>query len=1000
MSSTRFNPLVPALEEITGTTTETVPDSDGFLVPGENDFSSTTNKPTLRSYISSLTKGKVPDVNVSEYAGPIPDHANAYPLEKDGDGENTFSQYGFEGQSINAMQDYSNSGVFDDSGSGLQGIIKKGRLGHANNGLETLSGHLLLQGVDSREMTIDGDPPGRTAGATAYQRAMPEILNDAGFTSPNHPTTETNPSGVSHTSGRFKVRPLTEGALSTSENDTGQISVEDLSKVAIDILLRATGKNRGADGYGTTGLEAGINTSTIQAGTVRVDVDKLRVGYSDENNTSRVADFNPTTSGENNPFPTDDGAGSSRYSDKSYGVTYNPLEPFESFASGVTTFALLAGGAFAGVLAVGGIFSLATKPNKNIPTAERINANKNTKFFEKGRFKFAPESNAFLDVLNTVGIETDIAKLLNIYVPMNPIGDYGQCVILGFASLIGVSYEDFTITTTSNSDGTTTSKIKMTALDVFKLAGLIALRFAAIVLTSEKGYYTNIFREIMKEAGSLVSNISADPTSLLSANGLSGITNAKIVRFVDTLARIGDAILFQAYAVSKNNTASWSSNYSEFITDISNPNVAKLLKGFAKSRVRNDRLFDRRGGTIGLSDLPSAHLVPESYKSLVSSNKTLGAFTGTAGAGRTNLRLSQKDVQLVESVLDAEYMPFYFHDLRTNEIISFHAFLDELSDSYTANYNPSSGYGRIEEVQTYKDTKRSVGCTFHVVGMNQEDFDYMWWQINKLTTMVYPQWSQGRSINTTFDNGNDFKFTQPFSQIPTATPVIRFRVGDLIRSNYSRFNLKRLFGYKDIEKNQADKIIGVTQYYLERGDYETIGDDIVNIKEDIILGTTKPILNPTSIIRFGTAVTVGTVASINPVAQIIFHEQDIKTRPLSVEMAAGSAAEQFYSPENNSVVKSFESAAGMGLAAVVTSLNFTWMDAQWGVGEDGPGNRAPRSCKVQMAFIPIHDIAPGLDHEGFNRAPIYPVGNLVNAIVEGGEQEPYGLSTTQRSLSK
>ena len=999
MSSTRFNPLVPALEEAIGPFGSTIPDVDGALVPGENDFSSTTNKPTLRSYISSLTKGKIPDVNVSEYAGPIPDHANAYPLEKDGDGENTFSQYGFEGQGDNVMQDYSNSGLFDDSGNGLQGIINKGRVGNANNGLETLSGHLLLQGVDSREMTIGGDPPGRTAGATAYQRAMPEILNNTGFTSPNHPTTETNPRGVSHTSGRFKVRPTTS-RLSTFENDVPRVSVEDLSKVAVDIMLRATGKDRGADGYGTTGLEAGINTSTVQAGTSRVDVDKLRVGYSDEKNTSRVADFNPTTSGENDPFPTDDGIGDSRYSNKSYGVTYNQLEPFESFTSGVTTFALLAGGALAGVLAVGGIFSLATKPNINIPTAERINVNKNTKSLEMGRFKFAPESNAFLDVLNTVGIETDVAKLLNIYVPMNPIGDYGQCVILGFASLIGISYEDFTITTITNQDGTTTSNIEMTALDVFKLAGLIALRFAAIVLTSEKGYYTNIFREIMKEAGLLVSNVSDNPTSLLSANGLSGITNAKIVRFVDTLARIGDAILFQAYAVSKNETASWSSNYSELITKISDSSAAKLLKGFAKSRVRNDRLFDRRGGTIGLSDLPSAHLVPESYKSLVSNNKTLGAFTGKAGAGRTNLRLSQSDVQTVESILDAEYMPFYFHDLRTNEIISFHAFLDELSDSYTANYNPASGYGRIEEVQTYKDTKRSVGCTFHVVGMNQEDFDYMWWQINKLTTMVYPQWSQGRGINTKLDNGNDFKFTQPFSQIPTATPVIRFRVGDLIRSNYSRFNLKRLFGYKDIEKNQADKIIGVTQYYLERGDYETIGDKIVNIKEDIILGTTKPILNPTSIIRYGTAVTAGAATSINPVAQIIFHEQDIKTRPLSVEMAAGLAAEQFYNPDNNSVVKSFESAAGMGLAAVVTSLNFTWMDAQWGVGEDGPGNRAPRSCKVQMAFIPIHDIAPGLDHEGFNRAPIYPVGNLVNAVVEGGETEPYGPSTTQRSITK
>ena len=89
---------------------------------------------------------------------------------------------------------------------------------------------------------------------------------------------------------------------------------------------------------------------------------------------------------------------------------------------------------------------------------------------------------------------------------------------------------------------------------------------------------------------------------------------------------------------------------------------------------------------------------------------------------------------------------------------------------------------------------------------------------------------------------------------------------------------------------------------------------------------------------------------------------------------------------------------GQGLAAVVTSLNFSWMDGLWGAGDDGPGNRAPRSCKVQMNFEPIHDIAPGLDHEGFNRAPIYPVGNLINEIIEGGETvDPYGTGTSKKS---
>jgi hypothetical protein len=114
-----------------------------------------------------------------------------------------------------------------------------------------------------------------------------------------------------------------------------------------------------------------------------------------------------------------------------------------------------------------------------------------------------------------------------------------------------------------------------------------------------------------------------------------------------------------------------------------------------------------------------------------------------------------------------------------------------------------------------------------------------------------------------------------------------------------------------------------------------------------------------------------------------------------IAVATNEVSNNFYNPANNAVVKSFESTAGMGLASVVKQLQFTWMsqDIMWGVGEDGPGNRAPRSCKVQMSFEPIHDIAPGLDHEGFNRAPIYPVGSMVNSIVEGGEKEPYGAGT-------
>jgi hypothetical protein len=350
------------------------------------------------------------------------------------------------------------------------------------------------------------------------------------------------------------------------------------------------------------------------------------------------------------------------------------------------------------------------------------------------------------------------------------------------------------------------------------------------------------------------------------------------------------------------------------------------------------------------------------------------------------LRFSPEQVSQVESVLDAEYMPFYFQDIRTNEIIAFHAFLEDLSDSYSAEYNSTSGYGRVEDIKSYKSTKRSVGCTFHVVATNPQDFEYMWWQINKLTTMVYPQWSKGRDLNGTVNEAN-FKFTQPFSQIPTATPIVRLRVGDLIRSNYSRFNLKRLFGYQDSEKAQS-RATSVIKYTVPPGEYPTKDEQLpTKVSKTIELGTTEP---PTG----GSQIFYEVFDPTSSKTLLVATERLIKSDPFS--SAENENVDIFYNPENNTIVKSFESTRGYGLAAVVTQLQFTWMDGLWGAGEDGPGNRAPRTCKVQMSFDPIHDIAPGLDHEGFNRAPIYPVGGLVNRIVEGGEPEPYGAGTSDR----
>jgi hypothetical protein len=169
---------------------------------------------------------------------------------------------------------------------------------------------------------------------------------------------------------------------------------------------------------------------------------------------------------------------------------------------------------------------------------------------------------------------------------------------------------------------------------------------------------------------------------------------------------------------------------------------------------------------------------------------------------KENDRLDELSRIKIEAMLGSEYLPFYFHDLRTNEILGFHAFLTSLSDDYSVNYETSTGIGRIESIKSYKDTQRKIGLSFLLAATSAQDFDHMWDKINKLTTLVYPQYTRGKI----YDNQETgYKFEKPFTQQVAAGPMVRLRVGNLFTSNYSRFNLAGVFGL-----TESDRLLGIT----------------------------------------------------------------------------------------------------------------------------------------------------------------------------------------------
>jgi len=446
----------------------------------------------------------------------------------------------------------------------------------------------------------------------------------------------------------------------------------------------------------------------------------------------------------------------------------------------------------------------------------------------------------------------------------------------------------------------------------------------------------------------------------------------------------------------------------------------------------------------------------------------LRAVVGRADAGP---RIEPEVAARFEDELGASYVPFYFHDLRTNEMIGFHAFLASLSDDYTAAYERSKGFGRVEAVKVYEGTERRIGMSFYVAATSLADFDEMWVKLNKLVTMVYPQYTPGIQLSSA--DGTSYRFTQPFSQLIGASPLIRIRLGDLLRSNFSLFALGRLFGMGDksftvdgktfqgadsIDQDAVDRLSAALQQIMLNPNGETYVPctglyDLVDgpgggsggglnlplpavvapsgdgprfaprfdpsthfggIFEVKVTGTHPT--NPTMVVgtvQFAVELMANRSGRMQREAAAEF---DNPSRPLqrviggsyafpiasliptdatraaasknaaTVGDALGNvsslngdfvaAATAFLSPAagGNAVARSFRDTAGKGLAGVIETMHFDWYDkVTW---ETQYGRTAPKICKVTIAFSPVHDISPGLDHNGFNRAPVYPVGGM------------------------
>ena len=323
------------------------------------------------------------------------------------------------------------------------------------------------------------------------------------------------------------------------------------------------------------------------------------------------------------------------------------------------------------------------------------------------------------------------------------------------------------------------------------------------------GYWLSISNSILKSFDQLsnsfsnLQNFESDSTDKI-ATLVDIVKSNKLIQFANAAATVGD-IFFKSTGGLINKPK--KSNRPYDVDSLPSGPGSRVGKSRDTGSESPLNLVWRQGS------VPSMYLLP---RNLIKASVDLNNIAAGASPARGMLtsvlvkntyldpdhggsfnRIPSDVVKRLENKLEAEYVPFYIQDLRTNEVVSFHAFLTSLTDNIKADFNSVTGYGRMDPVQIYKSTSRTVGVTFVLYATSKEDFDSMWYKINKLTTLLYPQWTQGTQLSS---DGTD-RFIQPFSQVLGASPIVRLRVGDVIKSNYSRFNLARMFGIGDQKIN-------------------------------------------------------------------------------------------------------------------------------------------------------------------------------------------------------
>ena len=168
---------------------------------------------------------------------------------------------------------------------------------------------------------------------------------------------------------------------------------------------------------------------------------------------------------------------------------------------------------------------------------------------------------------------------------------------------------------------------------------------------------------------------------------------------------------------------------------------------------------------------------------LMDTNTTL--TNGSAVTPENVVTFTKK--QLEEADKEKHGMPLYFRDLRDGSALIFRAFINGLNESFSPSWNSENYIGRSEPVYIFTGgTEREIGFQLKLVAQNAIELTAIYEKLNKLTSLVYPEYLDLNISPKFFDSNGTSFVADPGTiagKVRMKAPLTKFRMGELYGSS-------------------------------------------------------------------------------------------------------------------------------------------------------------------------------------------------------------------------